>query len=87
MEKSDLKAVDLEGKEINPVPSSFAAPIKIEQEATIDDFLNHNFRLVYLMKSSEVSQILNQALLDQSIFKFDYRGLRIRRCRYSIICE
>jgi hypothetical protein len=72
VDKTELKAVDLEGKEKIPVPSSFAAPIKLEQEATIEDYLNHNFRLVYLMKAANVPEQLYQALVDQSIFKFDY---------------
>ena len=67
-----IGAVDLEGNELQPVPSSFAAPIKIEHEATIEDYLDHNFRLIYLMKGAEVSQQLHQALSDQSIFKFEY---------------
>ena len=76
VEKAELKAVDLEGQEMTPVPSSFAAPIKIEEKASIEDYLDHNFRLVYLMKGADVSAQLHQALLDQSIFKFaySYRG-------------
>lgn len=72
VDKSELKAVDLEGNEKVPVPSSFAAPIKLEKEASIEEYLNHNFRLVYLLKATDVSEQLHQALIDQSIFKFDY---------------
>jgi hypothetical protein len=72
VDKAELKAVDLEGKEKIPVPSSFAARIRLEQEATLEEYLNHNFRLVYLLKAADVSEQLHQALVHQSIFKFDY---------------
>ena len=34
-DKTKLKPVDLEGNEITPVPSSFAAPIELEEEVPI----------------------------------------------------
>ena len=45
--KEELKAVNVEGNEIKPVGSSFAAPIPLKIETTIDDYLNHNIRLIY----------------------------------------
>ncbi len=73
-EKEDLRPVDLEGETIQPVPSSFAAPIPISQQATFDDYLSHNIRLVYEMELPENGDQdrLVQAVLDGAIFKFSY---------------
>ena len=74
-DKSKLKPVDLEGNEIEPVPSSFAAPIDLKQETSIDDYLNHNIRLIYQLvvdSESELEESLVKSLRDGAIFKFPY---------------
>ncbi len=71
-DKSDLKAVNLEGKEIIPVPSSFAAPVKLETEISIDQYLNHNIRLIYQLEPKTITDDLKQKLDDGVIFKFPY---------------
>ena len=72
IDKSDLQAVDLEGNPKTPVPSSFVAPIKIDQKATLEEYLNHNFRLIYMLKQETVSEKLHLALKEGAIFKFHY---------------
>lgn len=74
-DKTKLKPVDLEGKEIEPVSSSFAAPIELKQETTIDDYLEHNIRLAYQLTTSSESDLeeeLVKALREGAIFKFPY---------------
>lgn len=74
-DKTQLKPVDLEGNEIKPVPSSFAAPIELTEETSIDDYLNHNVRLVYRLVIDEDSQTeeeLFAKLKDGAIIKFPY---------------
>ena len=74
-DKTKLKPVDLEGNEIQPVVSSFAAPIDLSQETSLDDYLNHNIRLVYqlvIAEESETEESLVKALRDGAIFKFPY---------------
>ena len=71
-DKSQLKAVNLEGKEITPVPSSFAAPVKLETEISIDEYLNHNIRLVYQLEPKTITDELKKKLDDGVIFRFDY---------------
>ncbi len=46
-EKSELKPVNVDGNELVPVQSSFNAPIKLFDTATVDEYLNHNIRLAY----------------------------------------
>lgn len=74
-DKSQLKPIDLEGNEITPVPSSFAAPIELAQETSIDDYLDHNVRLIYELKvdnESATEESLIGKLKDGAIFKFPY---------------
>ncbi len=71
-DKSELKPVDLEGNEITPVKSSFAAPISLDQEATVDEYLDHNIRLIYQLQSDQVPEKLRQRLDEGGIFRFPY---------------
>jgi len=73
LDKSELKAVNLEGEEIVPVKSSFGAPIPLTDEATIDEYLSHNVRMVYELDAEEgIDDALLKALKGGKIFKFSY---------------
>jgi hypothetical protein len=71
-EKAALIPVDTDGNEIKPVPSSFSAPIKLFETATVEEYLEHNIRLVYALQSdSDLTDLM--AELDRgTIFKFAY---------------
>lgn len=74
-DKDQLKPVNLEGEEITPVASSFAAPVELKEETTIDDYLNHNIRLIYRLKAEEKSKsedALFQKMKAGAILKFPY---------------
>jgi len=71
-EKSQLKPVDLDGKEIQPVSSSYSAPIPLAETATVDEYLQHNIRLVYQLMSEGDVASLRQPLAEGKIFKFPY---------------
>lgn len=71
-EKSELVPVDTDGDEIQPVPSSFDAPIKLFETATVEEYLEHNIRLVYGIDSdSDVTDLMDE-LGRGTIFKFAY---------------
>jgi hypothetical protein len=74
--RADLKPVDPEGQEVVPVRSSFSAPVPVEKEATIDEYLAHSIRSVYLMTGDLEETELGKALRDGRIFTFpfSYRG-------------
>jgi hypothetical protein len=74
--KSDLKPVDLEGKPITPVKSSFDSTITLDKPVTIDDFLSHNIHLIYRLASDEQHDDLQKELSAGAIFQFpfSYRG-------------
>ena len=71
-DKSNLTPVDLEGNKIEPVKSSFGTAIPLTETATIEEFLNHNIRLCYLMDSEELCEPLMDKLRANTIFKFPY---------------
>jgi hypothetical protein len=71
-EKSQLQAVDLEGKPIQPVPSSFAAPIKLFDTVNADQYLAHNVRLVYQLDTDDDTSELLSELRRGTIFAFPY---------------
>jgi hypothetical protein len=72
LEKSQLTAVDPEGKPITPVPSSYAAPVPLAQTATIDEYLAHNIRSVYQFRSDADLTPLLAKLKEGVIFTFPY---------------
>ena len=71
-DKSQLKPVDLDGKELVPIQSSFNAPIKLFETCSIDDYLQHNIRLVYSVESSSDLTELKSELARGTIFSFPY---------------
>ena len=71
-EKSDLTPVDLDGKEIQAVESSFSAPIKLFETVSAEIYLEHNIRLVYELDSDAAPESLTDQLNDGVIFSFPY---------------
>ena len=55
-EKSSLRPVDVEGNDINPVGSSFSAPVKLTEKVTPDEYLSHDVRAVYVMEPGDDSE-------------------------------
>jgi hypothetical protein len=74
--KADLKPVDPKGQVISPVKSSFEAPILLERQATVDDYLTHNIHLVYRLSPEAAADDLLAELRNGTIytFPFSYRG-------------
>ena len=75
-DKAELVPVDTDGNKIEPVPSSFSAPIKLFDTATVEDYLEHNIRLVYALESEDDLTDVMAELNRGTIFKFaySYRG-------------
>jgi hypothetical protein len=74
--KAELKPVDLDGKLIVPVKSSFDAPVELEKTATIDELLSHNVHSIYHLTAESWPASLTKALAAGTIFSFpfSYRG-------------
>lgn len=76
VESRERKPVDLEGRELTEVPSSFDAPIALKAKATSEDLLDHPIRLAYLLVSEKFPAPVRKSLDGGDIYRFDfsYRG-------------
>jgi len=74
--KSELRPVDLQGKLIVPVRSTFDSPVALDQQATIDEYLSHNITSTYLLSPQEGGDELRAELKKGTIYRFpfSYRG-------------
>jgi len=75
--RKDLVAVDLDGDPLPEVPSSFDQKLALNNPVSVDEFLNHSIRLLYLLKpETDVPDPFRQSLLDGKIYRLDfsYRG-------------
>ena len=71
-DKSSLKPVDTEGREITPVPSSYSAPVTLTEPTTVADYLQHNIRLVYVLEPEGDASSLFEELKGGAVYKFPY---------------
>ncbi len=72
LEKKTLKPVDREGKPITPVNSTFSAPVPLAKKATIEEYLSHNIKSVYLISSENDLGALTEELKKGTIYTFPY---------------
>ncbi|MEM7478942.1 MAG: hypothetical protein AAF483_28500 [Planctomycetota bacterium] len=77
--KSELKPHNVDGDLVEPVPSSFDAPIKLFDTVPAEEYLAHNIRLMYRMCLEDVEGEGKQAFQDLvkqlqagTIFSFPY---------------
>lgn len=78
-EKKELKAVDMNGDLIEGVTSTFKQVVDLKEESSVENFLDHNIRMVYelsLEEDFEFPEALITELKDGKIytFPFSYRG-------------
>lgn len=75
-DRSELKPVDLEGREMEPVASSFSQPPELLERASIEEYFQHNIRIVYMMTALDDADPLLAELQEGVIytFPFSYRG-------------
>ncbi|MFO1041523.1 MAG: hypothetical protein U0941_07025 [Planctomycetaceae bacterium] len=71
-DKSSLRPVDTEGREITPVPSSYSAPVALTEPTTVADYLQHNIRLVYVLEPEGDASSLFEELKSGAVYKFPY---------------
>jgi hypothetical protein len=72
IEKGQLRPVDPAGQTIEPVPSSFAAPVPLTEVVTADDFLDCAVRAGYLMESADDIGPQCDELKQGTISRFPY---------------
>ncbi len=71
-DRSELRPVDLEGRQIAPVASSFGAAVPLLEKVSMDEYLNHNVRAVYCMETEDQADALVEELKAGAIYKFPY---------------
>ena len=72
IDKSALKPVDLEGKPITPVPSTYNAPVPLTTKATVEEYLNHAIKGAYVLRSESDLSGLVAELKSGTIYTFPY---------------
>ncbi|CAN5614281.1 hypothetical protein BH11PLA2_BH11PLA2_46170 [soil metagenome] len=74
--KAELKPVDPDGKAIEPVKSTFDAPVTLDRTANIVEFLSHNITTLYQLTPDGMAEELQKDLQGGTIyqFPFSYRG-------------
>jgi hypothetical protein len=73
LERAALRPVDPEGAPLASVPSSFDAPITLERTATVDEYLAHNIKSVYMLEADPGALAeLGKELLAGTIYTFPY---------------
>lgn len=70
--KAELRPVDVHGKDLTPVRSSFDAPVKLERTATLDEYLSHNIHLIYRLVPDREHPALVAELQRGTIFAFPF---------------
>ncbi len=88
-DRNQLRPVDVEGSEMQPIESSFNGPIKLFETVTIDDYLRHNIRLVYGIESQDDLAELKPHMHRGTIFSFpySYRGGYEADCGFLLMNE
>lgn len=76
IEKNQLTPVDPTGQKLQPVPSSYAAPVPLMETATADDYLDCAVRAIYQLESTDDVEPLLAELRTGTIYRFaySYRG-------------
>lgn len=76
VDRSQLKAINQEGKEARLVESSFKAPVELSTTVSIDTFLEHRITAVYTLQGESGVPELIKAVADSTeiyTFPFNYR--------------
>lgn len=74
--RTQLKPVSADGQPLSSVPSSLGVPIALEKRATVEEYLSHNIKSVYLLTQPFDADALMAELHKGVIytFPFSYRG-------------
>ena len=75
LDKAALKAVDLQGREMTPVGSSFKAPIDLSTKATVEEYLSHSIHACYLLGAALPEDLMAELKAGTIYtFCFSWRG-------------
>ena len=74
--RKEITAVDFDGNKLKKVPSSFDVGMPLDEQVTVEEFLDHSIRLTYALQSEEMGKAFLKEIEEGAIFKmhFSYRG-------------
>ena len=73
VERSELSPVNLSGDELSLLPSSFDLTIALEQQVSLEEFLDCGSRLCYLLGTdTEFDSELLKKMVEGAIYSFDF---------------
>ncbi|HZN37021.1 MAG TPA: hypothetical protein VFB80_24490 [Pirellulaceae bacterium] len=72
IEKAQLTPVDPAGQKVQPVPSSFAAPVPLNEKVPPEDYLDCAVRSIYQLQSPDDVGPLAAELRQGVIYRFPY---------------
>jgi len=71
-DRAELRPIDVTGREVRPVPSSYAAPVPLVERATVEQYLDHIIRAIYRLEPEAEGAALWEELRRGTIFRFPY---------------
>ena len=74
--RKEVTAVDFDGNKLKKVPSSFDVSMPLDEQVTVEEFLDHSIRLTYALQSESMDKDFIDVIGEGAIFKthFSYRG-------------
>ncbi|NNE68180.1 MAG: hypothetical protein HKN33_16570 [Pyrinomonadaceae bacterium] len=72
VEKSTLTPIDDEGEVIEMSESSFSGEIELTETTSVEDYLSHLVKSVYMLENAEDPEALRELLTDGDIYKFNF---------------
>ncbi|MCI0359676.1 MAG: hypothetical protein L0211_14460 [Planctomycetaceae bacterium] len=72
IEKGQMRPVDPAGQTIEPIPSSFAAPVPLVEKVSAEDYLDCAVRAIYVMETADDISGLREELAQRTIYRFPY---------------
>lgn len=72
VDKTEIKAVDENGKYIEPFSSSFLAPIELDKKVTSEELLSHSIHTVYQLDEEGECDELKEGISNGDIYNFDF---------------
>jgi len=72
VDRARLRAIDPDGEPIEAVPSSYDGAIALDTHATIDEYLDHQVKSVYLLEPDDGAEALLADLAGGTIYRFPF---------------
>ena len=72
VKKSELIPISSDGEAIDEVDSSFDKPVEVVEKATVEEYLSHQVKSVYMLEDVENLDVLKEMLKDGEMYRFPF---------------